>query len=64
MSNINRYSKYVTGLRSLNIAIPTDKLDVHPNPKTKPANGSGQRLLMSLHRTQAASVNPLHPNVS
>jgi hypothetical protein len=25
-------------------------------------NGSGQRLPESLHPTQAASVNPLHPN--
>lgn len=27
-----------------------------------PANGSGQRLPIPLHLTQAAPVNPLHPN--
>jgi hypothetical protein len=30
--------------------------------QNKQANGSGQRLLRSLHPTKAASVNPLHPN--
>ena len=36
--------------------------DYAPTVKLKQASGSGQRLPISLHPTQALSVNPLHPN--
>jgi len=52
----------LTTLREHCLSILTDNFGRLPSLKVKQDNGSGQRLPETLHSTQAASVNPLHPN--
>jgi len=44
-----------------NLAVtPTDSLAVYSSPKSKQANGCGQRLPETLKQHEAVLINPLH----